>query len=192
MVGGRKTAGLDGSLFRKYALRRMRGSAVLAAAVSLVAAAFVAGSGRVAAAASSDSCSSAGVVQTQTSAADWLADPTRPLSSLSVPAACGALTSAGSAPASPSTQATSSTATGGGTIDTVAGGGIGDGGPGLDAELFLPGYAVYDSAGNLYVSVHGRVAKITPSGVPTTLAGTGTVSFRPKSGFNGFGGYYGD
>jgi len=132
--------------------------------------------------ASPASCDPTTVVKTVTSAADWLADPTAPLSSTSVTGACGTSTSA--APASTTAQATAGTATGGGTIDTVAGGGIGDGGPGLDASLFEPAYDIFDSAGNLYVSVHGRVVKIAPSGVATTFAGTGTFTYRTD--------YYGD
>ena len=131
--------------------------------------------------ASAASCDPTTVVKTVTSAADWLADPTAPLSSTSVTGACGTSTSA--APASTTAQG-ADTVTGGGIIDTVAGGGIGDGGPGLDASLFLPSYDIFDSAGNLYVSVHGRVVKITPSGVATTVAGTGTYTYRTD--------YYGD
>src|SRR5207249_3005059 len=164
----------------------------LATLAALFVAFFVAGSrpGPAHGEASADSCLSATPVQIQTSAADWLANPAAPLSSTSATGACGTSTSAGAAQTSATTG--TATATGGGTIDTVAGGGIGDGGPGLDAELFLPGYDIFDSAGNLYVSTHGRVVKIAPSGVATTFAGTGTVSFRPKSDFFGIGGYYGD
>jgi sugar lactone lactonase YvrE len=151
--------------------KRLPGPVVAVAA--LLVALFISGSRPAASAESPGSCEPASTIKTQTSAADWLADPTAPLSALSVAGACGTSTSTGAAQAS---TTTAGTASGGGTVDTVAGGGIGDGGSGLDAELFLPSYDIFDSAGNLYVSVHGRVVKIDSSGVPTTFAGTGTYS----------------
>jgi len=66
-----------------------------------------------------------------------------------------------------------------GTITTVAGSGqqgfSGDGGPALDARLNNPQGVAVDAAGNLYIAdnVNGRVRKVTPNGIITTVAGTG-------------------
>lgn len=68
-----------------------------------------------------------------------------------------------------------------GTIQTIAGTGIpgfgGDGGPALSALLWAPRYPKYDKAGNLYFADLGnlRIRRIDPSGVITTLAGTGIL-----------------
>jgi sugar lactone lactonase YvrE len=119
------------------------------------------------------------VMETRTSLA-WPGLTQEPATWMSAVQACGdGQHATNAAPGSP--------ATGAGVIDTVAGGGIGDGGPGLDAELFLPAYDIFHSSGNLYVSIYGRVVKISPSGVPTTVAGTGTVSFRPRADYYGDG-----
>lgn len=75
-----------------------------------------------------------------------------------------------------------------GTIATAAGGGIGDGGPALDAVFFLPSYAIFDRAGNLYMSTQQRVIEVTPAGIATTIAGTGTFSFQPGHVYYGDGG----
>lgn len=75
-----------------------------------------------------------------------------------------------------------------GNIYTAAGDGTagfaGDGGPATVARLNQPRGVAVDAAGNLYISDTGnqRVRKVTPGGVITTLAGTGTA------GFNGDGG----
>ncbi len=77
-----------------------------------------------------------------------------------------------------------------GVISTVAGIGIrglsGDGGPATSARLG-PHDLAFDTAGNLYVSDtrNCRIRKITPSGVITTVAGSGTGDW-------GSGGYDGD
>lgn len=73
-------------------------------------------------------------------------------------------------------------------IDTVAGGGIGEGGPALQAEFFLPGAEAFDGAGNLYVTTIGRVQTLSPTGVPGTFAGTGTVGFGAYDSYLGDGG----
>ena len=69
-------------------------------------------------------------------------------------------------------------------IDTVAGGGIGDGGPGTSAVLNLPRGAAVDSSGNLYIADtnNHRVRKVT--------AATGLIS--TVAGIGGNGGYNGD
>ena len=60
-------------------------------------------------------------------------------------------------------------------IDTIAGGGVGDGGAAVSARLDNPTGVVVDGAGNLYVadSDNHRVRKIDASGTITTVAGTG-------------------
>ena len=65
----------------------------------------------------------------------------------------------------------------GGVISTVAGGGymVGDNGPATSGQLFLPGGATVDSAGNLYIAdtYNGLVRKVS-NGVITTVAGGGS------------------
>jgi len=60
----------------------------------------------------------------------------------------------------------------------------GDGGPATDAALYLPLGVVVDASENLYIADTGnsRVRKVSPDGVITTVAGTGT------SGYSGDGG----
>ena len=62
-------------------------------------------------------------------------------------------------------------------------GGDGDGGPALQTNLAGAGDAVYDSAGNLYVSQPSanRIRKITPTGTITTVVG-GVVGFSGDGG----------
>ncbi|HXP83529.1 MAG TPA: hypothetical protein VN841_02345 [Bryobacteraceae bacterium] len=82
-----------------------------------------------------------------------------------------------------------------GTISTVAGSGqrdpysfnqnsSGDGGPAIHATFSRVGGAVFDAAGNLYVSdfLGNRIRKITPDGTISTIAGTG------QTGYSGDGG----
>ena len=47
----------------------------------------------------------------------------------------------------------------------------GDGGPATSARLQTPWGLVFDDAGNLYVSTTGRIRRIAPDGVITTIAG---------------------
>ena len=73
----------------------------------------------------------------------------------------------------------------GGTITTVAGDGYtasngqggysGDGGPATSAELNLPYGVAVDASGNLYIvdDNNGRIRKVTPDGIITTVAGNG-------------------
>ncbi len=74
------------------------------------------------------------------------------------------------------------------TILTIAGLGIngydGDGGPATAALVGEPNDLVFDSEGNLYIAQEGGhvIRKISPDGIITTVAGTGT------SGFSGDGG----
>ena len=75
-----------------------------------------------------------------------------------------------------------------GTITTVAGSGdegiFGDGGPATDAVLDEPVGVVVDGSGNLYIAdwENHRVAKVTPDGTITTVAGTGDEGFGGDGG----------
>ena len=67
-----------------------------------------------------------------------------------------------------------------GVKSTVAGGGtsgLGDGGPANAAHLNEPYDVAFDSAGNLIISDagNGRIRKVTPTGIISTIAGGGTV-----------------
>jgi trimeric autotransporter adhesin len=52
----------------------------------------------------------------------------------------------------------------------------GDGGKAIDAVLFSPDRMAWDSAGNLYIADanNNRIRKVTPSGIISTIAGTGS------------------
>ena len=63
-----------------------------------------------------------------------------------------------------------------GTITTVAGGGsavLGDGGPALSGQLNYPSSIAVDNAGDLFIGEFGRVRKVTPDGIISTVAGGG-------------------
>ena len=68
-----------------------------------------------------------------------------------------------------------------GIITTVAGNGTsgfgGDGGPAISAFLNQPRGLAVDAAGNLYIADYwnNRIRKVDPSGIITTIAGTGTM-----------------
>lgn len=70
-----------------------------------------------------------------------------------------------------------------GTITAFAGTGVagfsGDGGPALDAQLSGPAGLAIDPAGDVYVSDAGnsRIRRISPTGIITTIAGTGQPGF---------------
>jgi PKD repeat protein/sugar lactone lactonase YvrE len=76
-----------------------------------------------------------------------------------------------------------------GIITTVAGTGkagfSGDGGPGTSAQINEPSDIAFDRAGNLYIADTGnnRVRKLSPDGIITTVAGTGTGT----AGYSGDG-----
>src|SRR3954469_21307991 len=67
-------------------------------------------------------------------------------------------------------------------INTIAGNGIGgytgDGSPATAKELNNPFGVAVDATGNVYVAEtsNNRVRKITPAGVISTIAGTGTAA----------------
>jgi len=80
-----------------------------------------------------------------------------------------------------------------GIITTVAGNGVqgysGDGGPAAQAQLFHPYSVTVDSQGNLYIADENnyRIRKVFPSGIITTVAGSGP-SWPSGGGFSGDGG----
>lgn len=61
-------------------------------------------------------------------------------------------------------------------------GAIGDGGPAKNAFLDGPDSVTVDAAGNVYIREKARIRKVTPAGIISTFAGTGT------NGFSGDGG----
>jgi hypothetical protein len=75
-----------------------------------------------------------------------------------------------------------------GKIQTFAGTGTpgygGDAGPASAAKLQSPVRIALDAAGNLYIgdSGNGRVRKVTPAGMISTLAGTGREGFTGDNG----------
>jgi sugar lactone lactonase YvrE len=71
-----------------------------------------------------------------------------------------------------------------GTIATVAGGALGDGGISPFAGLNQPAGVAKDSAGNVYIADtnNHRVRKITAGGVISTLAGTGIAGYSGDGG----------
>jgi uncharacterized protein (TIGR03437 family) len=71
------------------------------------------------------------------------------------------------------------------SISTVAGSSsLGDGGPAIDAQIGAIQGIATDRAGNLYLSDtdHNRVRKIGPTGIITTVAGTGIAGFSGDGG----------
>ena len=76
----------------------------------------------------------------------------------------------------------------GGIITTIAGTGTpgysGDGGQATSAQLYYPEGVAVDGQGNLYIAdaYNQRVRKITPAGIITTIAGTGTAGYSGDGG----------
>lgn len=63
-----------------------------------------------------------------------------------------------------------------GDIVTIAGGGVGDNGPAISANLYFPHGTAIDSAGNIFIADYGnnRIRKVTAgTGIITTVAGNG-------------------
>jgi uncharacterized protein (TIGR03437 family) len=71
-----------------------------------------------------------------------------------------------------------------GTIATVVGGPVGDGGPGVFVGLHELDGLAYDSGGNLYLAdaTAQRVRRIAPTGVITTVAGNGSQGYSGDGG----------
>ncbi|MCK9924970.1 serine/threonine-protein kinase [Frankia sp. AgPm24] len=67
---------------------------------------------------------------------------------------------------------------------TGSGGYSGDGGPATSAQVDGPGSTIRDKAGNLYIgdAKNNRIRRIDPSGVITTVAGTGTAGYSGDGG----------
>src|SRR5438445_624384 len=71
------------------------------------------------------------------------------------------------------------------TINTVAGGGAGDGGAATDASLNQPRGVALDASGNLYIADQSnlRIRKVdAASGIITTVAGNGSPAFAGDGG----------
>src|SRR5438094_213220 len=71
------------------------------------------------------------------------------------------------------------------TINTVAGGGAGDGGDATIANLNSPAGVAVDSSGNLYIADLGneRIRKLAAAtGIITTVAGNGVLGFAGDGG----------
>src|SRR2546426_7262181 len=71
------------------------------------------------------------------------------------------------------------------TINTVAGGGAGDGGAATIANLNSPASVAVDSSGNLYIADLGnsRIRKVAAAtGIITTVAGNGSYTFAGDGG----------
>lgn len=75
-----------------------------------------------------------------------------------------------------------------GIITTIAGNGFmgfsGDGGPAIQAEMNYPNKVAIDPAGNVYIpDYHNqRIRKVTPTGIISTFAGTGTFGYSGDGG----------
>lgn len=73
-------------------------------------------------------------------------------------------------------------------ITTVAGtgtaGGTGDGGPAVAAALNTPTSVAFDSVGNMVITeaLANRIRMVTPSGIISTIAGTGVAGFGGDGG----------
>jgi hypothetical protein len=73
-------------------------------------------------------------------------------------------------------------------ITTVAGSGTrgfsGDGGPATWAQLWSPYGVAVDASGNLFIadSGDGRIRKVTPQGIISTVAGNGGAGFSGDGG----------
>jgi sugar lactone lactonase YvrE len=68
-----------------------------------------------------------------------------------------------------------------GIVTTIAGNGTrgssGDGGPATGAQLNYPTGIKLDTVGNLYIGDGGAVRRVSPSGIITTVAGTGVAGY---------------
>lgn len=75
-----------------------------------------------------------------------------------------------------------------GIITTIAGNGTngysGDGGPATNAQLWGPVRVAVDTAGDVYIadSANSRIRKVSPSGIISTIAGTGGYAYSGDGG----------
>jgi hypothetical protein len=71
-----------------------------------------------------------------------------------------------------------------GDITTIAGGGVGDGGPAIASTLLFPTGVAVDTAGDVFIadSDGHAVREVTPNGVISTVAGNGTAGFLGDGG----------
>ena len=71
-----------------------------------------------------------------------------------------------------------------GNIATIAGGGVGDGGPATAATMFFPTGVAVDAAGDVFIadSDGHAVREVTPNGVISTVAGNGEPGFLGDGG----------
>jgi len=69
-------------------------------------------------------------------------------------------------------------------IDTVAGGGVGDGGAATAAILKNPFGVTVDSSGNIYIAdyMNHQIRKVNTSGIISTVAGNGTAGYSGDGG----------
>ena len=67
-------------------------------------------------------------------------------------------------------------------ISTIAGNGLGDGGPAKQAELIRPLAVAVDASGNIYVGDSNQVRKVSAGGTISTYAGTGVVGTTGDGG----------
>ena len=70
------------------------------------------------------------------------------------------------------------------TNGSGGGGYSGDNGPATWAELNVPYGVAVDATGNIYIadSNNGRVRKVSPGGIITTVAGNGTLGYSGDNG----------
>ena len=71
---------------------------------------------------------------------------------------------------------------GDGSINTIAGGNGGDGGPATQSQFIFPALLTNGPDGSLYVTELNRVRKIDSSGIITTVAGNGSTGFSGDNG----------
>lgn len=69
-------------------------------------------------------------------------------------------------------------------VGTGAVGSLGDGGPATAAHVHGPHTLAFDGAGNLYFTDYfdQRIRKVTPSGIISTVAGTGAIGYSGDGG----------
>lgn len=69
-------------------------------------------------------------------------------------------------------------------INTIAGGGVGDGGNATNAKLGFPNAIAADALGNVFIadSANNRIRKVASNGLISTVAGDGIASFSGDGG----------